>query len=221
MGLRLVRQRLRVRFLYHHPRHWYLSLTEQRDVIETPIEGVYDINGWDLRKALRLAQKGNPVLFEWLSSPIRYVETPLSVDFRKAVTAVFDPTTAYRHYYNMALKQWRGYFGRDFVQHKKYFYVVRPLLACSYLLYRPRMVPMRFPELIDQVKVPAPIRDLLTRLLEEKRRSAEAGKGPPIPELHEWIEKSLARLRYRTPPAAKAADPSHLDAFFLRHVFKS
>lgn len=58
-----------VRFLYRHPRDWYLSLSEQRDVIETPIEGVYDVNGWDLRKALRLALNGNPVLFEWLSSP--------------------------------------------------------------------------------------------------------------------------------------------------------
>ena len=205
-----------VRFLYRHPRDWYLSLTEQRDVIETPIEGVYDVNGWDLRKALRLAHKGNPVLFEWLSSPIRYIETPLAADFRKTVTSVFDPTTAYRHCYSMALKQWRGYFGRERVRHKKYFYVVRPLLASSYLLYQPRIVPMRFTDLMGKVNMPASIRDVLARLLEEKRRSAEAGEGPPIPELHAWIEKTLERLKHRTPQASKAPDPARLDAFFQR-----
>jgi len=203
-----------VRFLYRHPRDWYLSLSEQRDVIETPIEGVYDVNGWDLRKGLRLARKGNPVLFEWLSSPIRYIDTPLGVDFRKAVNAAFDPTTAYRHYYNMALKQWRAYFGRELVRHKKYFYVVRPLLACSYLRYRPRIVPMRFEELAASVRIPANIREVLARLLETKRRSSEAAEAPPIPELHAWIEKALGKLTHGAPPSTKAPDLSRLDAFF-------
>jgi len=203
-----------VRFLYRHPKDWYLSLNEQRDVIETPIEGAYDVNGWDLRKALRLAQKGNPVLFEWLSSPIRYIEMPLSVDFRDVVSSVFDPTTAYRHYYSMALKQWRGNFDRKLVRHKKYFYVVRPLLACSYLLYRPKMVPMRFPDLVEAVKIPASTRKALARLIEEKRQSAESKEGPPIPELHAWIEKTLAKLQHKSPAVSKAPELSRLDALF-------
>ena len=43
-----------VRFIYLHRRDWYLSIGSERrrDVIETPLEGVWDINGWDLRKAL-------------------------------------------------------------------------------------------------------------------------------------------------------------------------
>ena len=34
-----------------------------------PIEGEFDTNGWDVRKALLLLLKPNPVLLEWLSSP--------------------------------------------------------------------------------------------------------------------------------------------------------
>lgn len=41
-------------------------------MIERPIEGVLDINGWDLRKALQLMRKSNPPLFEWLHSPRVY-----------------------------------------------------------------------------------------------------------------------------------------------------
>jgi predicted nucleotidyltransferase len=65
-----------VRFLYLHPTEWYLSvnLEHKRDVIERPISGDLDINGWDLRKALILLRKGNPPLMEWLGSPIIYRE---------------------------------------------------------------------------------------------------------------------------------------------------
>ena len=37
-----------VRFLYVRPMADYLRLERSRDVIELPIEGELDINGWDL-----------------------------------------------------------------------------------------------------------------------------------------------------------------------------
>src|SRR5437867_10530124 len=62
-----------VRFVYLHPRDWYLSLVERRDVIEVPIDGDdQDISGWDFRKAMRLLLRSNPPLYEWLVSPIVY-----------------------------------------------------------------------------------------------------------------------------------------------------
>lgn len=54
------------RFIYVHEPDWYLSLTTGRDVIELPISGLLDINGWDIRKALNLLLKPNPVMLEWL-----------------------------------------------------------------------------------------------------------------------------------------------------------
>jgi uncharacterized protein len=65
-----------VRFIYTHPWPWYLSLEEGADVIDLPLEdspvGVLDIGGWDLRKTLRLMRKSNPVIWEWLQSPMGY-----------------------------------------------------------------------------------------------------------------------------------------------------
>lgn len=61
-----------VRFVYVHPSDWYLTVRPGRDVIEAPIIEGLDISGWDVRKALALACKFNPVLPEWLRSPVVY-----------------------------------------------------------------------------------------------------------------------------------------------------
>jgi len=51
-----------VRFIYVHPKDWYVAvdLEDKRDVIEYEIVDEIDINGWDLRKALKLFWKSNP-----------------------------------------------------------------------------------------------------------------------------------------------------------------
>jgi predicted nucleotidyltransferase len=45
------------RFLYMRGLGDYLSPWPRRDVIETPLDKVFDVNGWDLAKALRLLVK--------------------------------------------------------------------------------------------------------------------------------------------------------------------
>ncbi|MGH8429551.1 MAG: nucleotidyltransferase domain-containing protein, partial [Solimonas sp.] len=202
------------RFLYVHPRNWYLSLVEQRDVIETPIDGVYDINGWDLRKALRLAAKGNPVLFEWLSSPIRYLERPLATGFREATAAVFDPMKAYHHYLSMAEGQRRAYLEGETVRQKKYFYAVRPLLACLFLLEHRSLVPMRFFDLMDAATIPVAVREALADLLRAKRQASETAQSSRLPILDRWINETIAMLQARLPAAGPPPDMAPLDAFF-------
>ncbi len=49
-----------VRFLYVRARDDYLRLEDMRDVIELPIDEVFDINGWDLQKTLRLLYRSEP-----------------------------------------------------------------------------------------------------------------------------------------------------------------
>ena len=61
-----------VRFIYKRPRNEYLKLDQPRDVIEIPIDDIWDVNGWDLDKTLRLLYKSNPTLYEWINSPICY-----------------------------------------------------------------------------------------------------------------------------------------------------
>ena len=64
-----------VRFIYVRDEDFYLKLEETRDVIEWKLDDTLDINGWDLKKALRLLKQSNPTLFEWNSSPAVYRTT--------------------------------------------------------------------------------------------------------------------------------------------------
>ena len=68
----------------------------------------------------------------------------LAEGFRDMAFSVFDPVKAYRHYLSMARGQRRTYLMGETVRQKKYFYAVRPLLACQYLLAERNVVPMRF-----------------------------------------------------------------------------
>ena len=84
------------RFIYVHPRDWYLSvgLEEQRDVIEYPIVDDIDLNGWDLRKALRLFWKSNPAFVEWIQSPLFMRKTAALPNSPAACCPVFTPAKA-------------------------------------------------------------------------------------------------------------------------------
>ena len=84
-----------VRFIYVRPRESYLRLNRARDVIELPINGVLDINGWDVDKTLKLLHKSNPTVFEWFSSPIVYQTTDFTEAFSPSCGATSRPRMAF------------------------------------------------------------------------------------------------------------------------------
>ena len=93
-----------VRFIYAHHGDWYLQLTEERDVIELPINDELDIAGWDLRKAFNLANKGNVVIQEWMISPIVYKQSDDYSQLFELLSKAFNTISAYHHYRSMAKK---------------------------------------------------------------------------------------------------------------------
>ncbi len=199
-----------VRFIYVHPRDWYLSidLERRRDVIERPIEDVLDINGWDLRKALQLMLKSNPPLFEWLYSPLVYRAQP---GFREAMLALapayYFPLGCAWHYLHMAQGNFREYLQSEQVRLKKYLYVLRPLLAVRWLESGRGVVPMPFRDLVKTLISPGELRDAIEHLLRLKQSGAELAWGPRIPALSDWISAELARLANGPPALAPATKP--------------
>lgn len=207
-----------VRFLYVRPRNEYLriDLERRRDVIECPIEGVFDINGWDWRKALQLMFKGNPPLFEWLHSNLVYRVRP---GFQEAMQALipryYAPLPCAWHYLHMARGNYREYLQSDPVRLKKYLYVLRPLLAIRWLENGRGVVPMPFGELVETLITPGTLRDAIEHLLQLKQGGAELAWGPRLPLLNDWIEAELARLAQG--PALTPTDhpgPEPLNALF-------
>lgn len=187
-----------VRFLYVHRPEWYLTIEPGRDVIELPIEDELDINGWDLKKALQLLIKRNPVLHEWLESPIIYrSDQAFLSQVRALADCTLHHTPARYHYLKLGEKQWNRFIAdKNEVSIKKYFYALRPALALRWLRSNPdQRVPMSVPELRPGCDLPDEVSDFLDELLERKRVTRELGKGPRIALLDDFItgEFDLAR----------------------------
>jgi hypothetical protein len=186
-----------VRFIYLHPRDWYLTvdLERKRDVIERPIDNQLDVNGWDLRKALRLLRKGNPPLMEWLGSPIVYLEPfTVAAQMRDLMSRHYSPLACLHHYLHMARGNYRDYLKGPVVWVKKYFYVLRPLLAIKWIERGLGIVPTEFEALVDQVVDSCELKEEIGKLVTAKRRGEELDRGPRIAPISEFIESELLRL---------------------------
>jgi len=185
------------RFIYVHARDWYLSINfeDRRDVVEYPIVDEIDLNGWDLRKALRLFRKSNPTFVEWIHSPIVYLENGVFASrVRSLLSAIYSVESGLKHYRSMAKTNFREYLKGDLVRLKKYFYVLRPLLAARWLEQYKTAPPIEFESLLSMIDDRADLRSDIDCLLAQKRAAPELGLSAPIPRINEFIEGELLRL---------------------------
>jgi predicted nucleotidyltransferase len=203
-----------------HPRDWYLSIAEDRDVLERPLDRrLVDLSGWDLRKALRLFLKSNPAFYEWLTSPIVYFD---NTTFAPAARALFerhaDLDVLAHAYHSIASGQLSGGTGSE-VKLKRYFYAIRPLLALQWINERQSLPPMNLQQLMSGVQLVADVRDAILHLLNRKQVTPELGKGPRIAILETWIGEGLDGLNPATRPHVRRAQSSALEdanALFAR-----
>lgn len=182
------------RFVYVRPVDWYLSIRQRRDVIEQRIDGLYDVNGWDLAKALRLLVKPNPVLLEWLQSPHFYRRSETAI----AALSELAEATAHQqpcrhHYAGLARRQYASAIdGAEAVKLKKYFYAVRPALALRWLRMNPDQIPpMRLDALLAGTEPPTEAAQVLAELVARKAETREMGLGPRIPALDALVVSEL------------------------------
>jgi len=204
-----------VRFLYLHPTKWYLSINRGRDVIEEPIHDDFDINGWDLRKALGLLQKSNPPLMEWLGSPIVYLENPPVIEkIRNVLPRFYSSGSCFSHYLHMAKGNFREHLKGETVRTKKYFYVLRPVLAMQWIEQDLGVVPTDFNILVQRlVQDPVLLGDIQI-LLQKKMAGAELQSGPRIESISSFIEAELLRFAGMERAREARAPISVLDDLF-------
>ncbi len=207
-----------VRFVYVHPLEWYLRVEAQRDVIEVPISKNLDISGWELRKALQLLRRSNPTLLEWLDSPVIYREHASSVErLRALIPNFFSPMRSRHHYLSLARRQFTSIKSNN-IRYKKYFYVLRPLLAVKWIDMYQTVPPMRFDHLVDATVFDSDLQEEIARLLKTKTQLGEAAVGPIRAPLHAFIESEFARASFDPDYKTPAGDPALLDRFFAQKV---
>ena len=185
-----------------------------RDVIEWKLDEVLDINGWDIKKALQLLHKSNQTIFEWCASPIVYLATPEFDVLKKALPGYFSEKKALYHYWHMAQTNYREYLKGEEVRIKKYFYVLRPLLAAQWILDKKVAPPMLFDELVDE-ELDENLRPELNRLLEMKKTLPEMGMAPKVQVFNDYIEKVMPEIK----EAAELIEETEKDWKFLNELF--
>lgn len=206
-----------VRFIYAREKDWYVAvdLEDKRDVIEHPIVDEIDLNGWDVRKALKLFWKSNPAFVEWIQSPITYINKG---QFRnqalELLPNIYSIEKGIHHYRSMAKTNYRGYLREDIVPLKKYFYVLRPLLAIKWLEKHGTAAPIEFHKVLELV-TESDLLDSIHQLLEQKRVSEEKMTAPAIPILNEYIESELYRLEtIKLPRTDRTMEMARLNELF-------
>ncbi|MDD3142526.1 MAG: nucleotidyltransferase domain-containing protein [Lachnospiraceae bacterium] len=203
-----------VRFIYVRQLEDYLRLDKIRDVIEWQLDDVLDINGWDLKKALQLMHDSNPTIFEWCASPILYKSSDEFLKLKKIRPDYFSVKKSLYHYWHMASNNYQAYLQGEEVKIKKYFYVIRPLLAAEWIVKKGIQPPMLFSELMSEM-LPDYLQGKVNELLEMKQIMPEMGMAPRIKILDEYIEKELASIKN----AAAQAEQNRTDWKLLNQYF--
>ena len=182
-----------VRFIYVRPREFYLRLDKTRDVIEWQLDDTLDINGWDIKKALTLLHKSNPTLFEWNSSPIVYKTTDDWQRISSVIIRYFVAKSGIYHYLSTAKTNYREYLQGEQVRFKKYFYVLRPLLACKWILAEGTPPPMEFSVLMEKY-LDEEIKPDVQRLLDIKMNIPEITEGKRFDRVNDYLDRTIAEL---------------------------
>lgn len=207
-----------IRFIYIHSHDWYLSIDDQRDVIERPLDENIDLSGWEIRKAFRLFRKSNPPLLEWLRSPIVYGQKGGLADrLRELMSAYYSPRNCFHHYLHMAEGNFREYLRGETVRVKKYFYVLRPVLGCRWIEAGLGPVPMEFVTLVEKTALSETVREEIFSLMKRKQSGQELDLEPKIHVISSFIESELERLQKQV--ALQPPQPNESDK--LNELFRS
>ncbi len=185
-----------IRFLYTHPPEWYLDIGQPPDTIEARLPDAMDLGGWELRKALRLLQSGNPALFEWLNSPTVY---HAKADFQQRLQPLagkfFKPRRCALHYLGIARNTLQAHPLRHGMQIKKLFYVIRPLLALQWVIQHRRAPPSAFDDLLSAPLAPSAV---LAEIASLRIRKQAVCKAEPVEIPHvleHWIDDTLQQAQ--------------------------
>ncbi|MCR2764710.1 nucleotidyltransferase domain-containing protein [Microbacterium sp. zg.B48] len=182
------------RFLFLRTRDDYLSLWPARDVIETPLDKIYDVNGWDVAKAVKLIAKGNATAVEWLRSPIVYAgDTSFRDELLTLADEIVERGAIGRHYLHVAKKQRAGT-----PTLKRFFYGLRPAAALRWLETHPTAVvpPMDLPTLLAESDVSDEVHRAALELIALKAETRELGAAPAPAVLERFVVVQLEHAEH-------------------------
>ncbi|MES1223425.1 MAG: nucleotidyltransferase domain-containing protein [Bacteroidota bacterium] len=206
-----------VRFIYMHDRDWYLSLSPRKDTVEH-MDGDLDITGWDMRKCLVLLKKSNAPLIERFQSPIVYYKNgTFENEFKELITQYYSPTAVFYHHFSLAQKFWEELKDKEEIKQKSYFYLIRSLLSCHWVIKDKSVLPMDIEGLMTRID--AVRRNELRELIKLKAGVDEKYLHKKENSLNQWIKELFELLESsKDNLGVSKADNSLLNEFILKMI---
>ena len=207
-----------VRFIYRHERDWYLSLSQHKNTIEYMVDETWDVTGWDLRKSLLLLKKSNAALIERFQSPMVYSEAGNFKDeFKHLIKTYYSPTAVFFHHYSQAKNFWETLKDASDVKLKSYFYLIRSLLSCNWIIQKKSVLPMHIEGLM--VLIDDDKRKRLRALIQLKAGVGEKYLHPKDEGLNKWIMDLWALIEAsKENLGVNRTDMKQLNDFFLQTI---
>ena len=207
-----------VRFIYLRPKDDYLRLDPLRDVLEFPINDSWDLCGWDLTKVLQLLHNANSQIYEWLASPVVYVDDGFSARFRPVLETCFSVRTTVHHYLHQSDLKGKKRSKTDTPKVKHYLYSLQHTAAARWVLEHHTPVPVSFPALMPLF--PERIREAAYALWLQKTSRPDQPFTVCDPEVEAWLlqEREQIRLELDQLPVEPENDWDLLNRFFLAEL---
>jgi predicted nucleotidyltransferase len=135
-----------------------------------------------------LLHASNPIVFEWSTSPIVYRSSEEFEKLKAVMHHYFIPKKGLYHYLNMASNNYRIYEKKGGSTLKHYLQVIRPILACKWILQKKTPPPVGFQILSDAYLDPQ-----VKQVLEGFQNHSEV--DTPNKVIINYIESSLTQLK--------------------------
>lgn len=178
-----------VRFIYVHKPLWYFSLGQTSDVIEyeDPELGL-DVEGYDLKKALTLLAKTNPIESDWLHTKDVFItDEAFLKKMHEFECQCYNTKSAMYNFYSIGVKHNQRYLDEE-VTLKRFIYYMRGLLACRWIEQNAIHPPILVDELIDAtITDDDQVRDAAHQLLAKKRQGKMHDKDIVATGLADYI----------------------------------
>jgi predicted nucleotidyltransferase len=106
---------------------------------------------------------------EWLHSPITYIQNDdVLKNLRELAKSSFQPLSVCHHYLAMAKKGWESVAEQTEIKIKRYFYVLRALLCCEWIIAENSIPPVEFNAILDRYYGSGMFREATEQLLKTK-----------------------------------------------------
>jgi predicted nucleotidyltransferase len=193
-----------IRFIYKRPVKDYFTLKDVADTLEFPIQDNLDFSGWDLKKFLLHLNKSNGVMFEWLQSPIIYLDNNgFEKKYSEIMVNCFDPRSTINHYLGLTKRTLLDFGDAEQVKIKKYFYILRPLLAALWIKEKGAIPPMQFEQLLTGLQLPKEMLKTIADLKQSKMLAAETDKIPRIKTLEHFVNTAIQSCESALPVSTR------------------